>query len=192
MNRIPLFFILSIVVILFSCLREKPTGTFDFNHDWQFVKDPDTAIVSGLFEKENTGNLIWEDISLPHTAHIEPLVISEDQWQGYAFYRKFFQVPEGSRGQHIAIEIGAAMQVAEIWLNGEYLMTHYGGYLPFYIDISEKALHSKDNCLLIRLNNLDNPQVPPGKPIRTLDFNYFSGIYRTASQIGRASCRERV
>jgi beta-galactosidase len=183
MKHIDKFCCISLFCVIFACSGERTTGTFDFNHDWQFVKDPDTAIVSGLFEKENTGNLIWDDISLPHTAHIEPLVISEDQWQGYAFYRKFFQVPEGSRGQHIAIEIGAAMQVAEIWLNGEYLMTHYGGYLPFYIDISEKALHGKDNCLLIRLNNLDNPQVPPGKPIRTLDFNYFSGIYRTASLI---------
>jgi len=139
--------------------------------------------VSELFEKESSGNLIWEDISLPHTAHIEPLVISEDHWQGCAFYCKFFQVPKGSRRQHIAIEIGAAMQVAEIWLNGQYLMTHYGGYLPFFIDITAKALHGEDNCLLIRLNNLDNPQAPPGKPIRTLDFNYFSGIYRTASLI---------
>ena len=181
MNPYRLLLVFFLTLVLFSCSEPKITGSFEFNDDWEFVRDVDTIITANLFQSGDAGGPDWQTVSLPHTAFVEPLVITGDQWQGYAFYRKFFTLPEGSQGQHIAIEIGAAMQVAEIWLNGTYLMTHHGGYLPAYIDLTGLvADHPAVNVLLVRLNNLDNPQVPPGKPIKTLDFNYFSGIYRTA------------
>ncbi len=35
--------------------------------------------------------------------------------------------------------------------------------------------------LTVRLDNSDNPQVPPGKPQNKLDFTYFGGLYRSVS-----------
>jgi beta-galactosidase len=149
-----------------------------FNNDWEFVKGIDTVFSPSLAEKNS--RVKWESISLPHSANIEPVEKKAQQWQGICFYRKFFTVPVSAKGKHIAIQFDAAMQDADVYLNGKHVFKHLGGYLPFYIDISDKVNAGEENNIVVRLDNRDNPLIPPGKPLKTLDFNYYSGIYRNA------------
>lgn len=158
---------------------DNKTAVTLFNTNWQFIKNADTTINNQLFNPAGKA-LQWQQVGLPHTANIEPVIKTAQQWQGICFYRKFFTLDKADAGKHIAIRIDAAMNLADVYLNGKHLQTHIGGYLPLYIDITGKALYGKQNCLLIRLNNQDNPVIPPGKPIKDLDFNFYSGIYRNA------------
>src|SRR6185503_12603405 len=126
-----------------------------FNTGWEFGKD---SLAS------------WARISLPHTANIEPVEKKAQQWQGICFYRKFFTVPAAAKGKHIAIQFEAAMQETKVYLNGEPVYTHAGGYLPFYIDLSDKIKFGSSNSIIVQLDNRDNPLIPPGKHLKTLDF----------------------
>lgn len=162
-----------------SSKKEFEDGTtLNFNSDWQFARGIDTTVEADYFEKKS--EVDWEHISLPHTAHIEPLVIEDQQWQGTAFYRKFFEVASENSDKRVAVKFGAAMHEADVYLNGEKLTKHKGGYLPFVVDITDEVQFDQENVLLVKLNNEDNPTIPPGKPIENLDFNYFSGLYRNA------------
>lgn len=114
---------------------------------------------------------------LPHTPRIEPLVVN-DQWQGICWYRKSFRVDKRFSDHLILIEFEAAMQVATVWLNGVEITRHYGGYLPFMIDITGSTRFGGENVLAVRLDNRDDPSVPPGKPLRELDFCMYGGLYR--------------
>jgi beta-galactosidase len=177
-------FLLCSLLIIINILQVKaqksPPSINDFNKNWEFVKDIDTTISSRSLSVNGTNNLAWEKVSLPHTAHIEPVNKIIEQWQGTCFYRKFFTIAASDKGKHIAIKFDAAMNDADVYLNGKHIFKHLGGFLPFYIDVSDAVKIGQQNCILIKLKNIDNPSFPPGKPIKDLDFNYYGGIYRDA------------
>lgn len=158
-----------------------PTNEGNFNSGWEFVKDPTGDISAELFQKNETQNTAWQKVSLPHTASIEAVDSPDKQWQGIARYRKFFTVPEQFQYKSVSLNFGVAMQVAKVFLNGELLETHLGGYLPFQVKLDGKVKFGKENCILVELDNRDNPLVPPGKPLAALDFNYYSGLYRNVT-----------
>ncbi|RNC83210.1 MAG: DUF4982 domain-containing protein [Balneola sp.] len=143
-----------------------------FNHDWEFVKDIDPAI------SINDATIQWEKVSLPHTANIEPLVIADQQWQGTSYYRKYFSLSPRVEEKHISLTFEGVMHETEVYLNGEVIYYNAGGYLPFYVDLTDVVKFSERNELILKVNNEDNPDIPPGKPIADLDFNYYGGIYR--------------
>jgi len=156
-----------------------PTGPsrIDFNPAWQFhLGDADGAEHVGFDDDA------WSGATLPHTARIESLVTGKPgsdtyQWQGICWYRKRFAVSRESAGRTLLLNFDGAMNVADVWLNGDYLGRHLGGWLPFGFDISKKVVPGGDNLLAVRLDNRDNPVTGP-KPLAQLDFNPYHGIYR--------------
>ena len=129
------------------------------------------------------GNTVgWEQVNVPHSVRLEPLNASGGRnFQGLCWYKKDLAILPEWHGQIIHIVFQGAMQVADVWINGMHLTTHYGGYLPFILDITKFLDYraGSSNTLMLRLNNLDNPEVPPGKSQDQLDFVYFGGLYRS-------------
>ncbi|WP_345949598.1 glycoside hydrolase family 2 TIM barrel-domain containing protein [Mucilaginibacter sp. PAMB04274] len=159
--------------------QQKPVDQ-NFSSNWEFVKDIDTTNAAKLLSQPTGSTIAWAKISLPHTPRLEAVKKVEEQWQGTCFYRKFFSLLPTNKNKRIAIRFDAAMHEADVYLNGKKIISHVGGYLPFTIDIADKVFFDKPNCILVKLNNQDNAAIPPGKPIKDLDFNYYGGIYRNA------------
>ena len=76
------------------------------------------------------------------------------------------------------------MNIAEVWVNGQKLIEHHGGYLPFIVNFTNVANFDKENIVVVRLNNQDNPVTGP-KPLKILDFNTYGGIYRNVWLIAK-------
>lgn len=203
MKKMILFF--SLIFIFDIIYAQK----ISFNRDWQFCRldelktaqsridflGPDwqtqylatggSTILCTDSLKEEQAILInksWDKVTLPHTPFVEPLVIQK-QWQGICYYKKEFAVNSKWRGKKIYIEFGGAMQLSDIWINGQHIMQHVGGYDPFIIDLSKIVKFNSKNEILVRLDNRNNPIVPPGRPIEILDFCYYGGIYRDVNLI---------
>ncbi len=149
----------------------------NFNDEWKFKRCQAFEDTIDRYKEIDYNDESWENAILPHTARIEPLVVN-DQWQGICWYRKNFTLEKYYREKKIYIEFEAAMQIADVWINGNYKTTHYGGYLPFIIDITDDIFFDKKNVIAVKLNNFDNPEIPPGKPLKELDFCLYGGLYR--------------
>lgn len=127
----------------------------------------------------------WEKVELPHTPQVEPLTVLH-QWQGVCYYRKHLSVSSREAEGRLWLEFEGAMHLADVWINGRHMMQHAGGYTPFVIDATGVLHAGEDNEVLVRLDNRDNPLIPPGKPLGSLDFNYFGGIYRDVNLIAKS------
>lgn len=122
----------------------------------------------------------WHQVSLPHTANIEPLITGPGMWQGVAYYKKQFVIDKKYQGQKVTIEFEGAMQQSDVWLNGKFVTQHKGGYTPFYVDCSHNIFYDKPNEIIVRVDNRADRNFPPGKALLKNGYNYWSGIYRDA------------
>lgn len=139
---------------------------------------PDT--LKQEFNQLSMGN--WEKINLPHTPFVEPLVVLH-QWQGICYYRKILNVSKKEIDKQLWLEFEGAMYLADVWVNGQHLIQHSGGYTPFVVDVTGMLHADRGNEILVRLDNRNNPLIPPGKPLETLDFCYYGGLYRDVNLI---------
>ena len=156
---------------------------YNFNLGWRFYKGD----VEGA-ERKNFDDSAWQIISTPHTVELMPAEGSGCRnYQGIAWYRKKFVVPAELKNKDILIHFEAAMGKQIVYLNGNQVLEHVGGYLPFNVNLSDKGIQAGDSCLIaVMVDNSDDKNFPPGKRQYTLDFTYHGGIYRDVWMIAKS------
>ena len=61
-------------------------------------------------------------------------------------YRKVFSLPDDFLGKRVLLHFEAVDQVADVWVNGELLGHHEGGYLPFDVEFFPRK---KENEIVV-------------------------------------------
>ena len=156
-------FFLFFLTFPFGKAQAQSRTKVNFGADWEF-------------KREETPAQDWEKVTIPHTARLENLVVVK-QFQGTSWYQKNFKV-DNSKDQKTFLYFEGVMQEADVWINDQKITNHKGGYLPFTVDVTPYLNSKKENTIKIKVNNEDNPDFLPGKPLKDLDFNYYGGIYR--------------
>lgn len=147
---------------------------------WYFTTEDVAECLDGRGPKKCPED--WQEVTIPHTFRLEPYAHrGVTTAQGVGTYVKYFSLDEELKNKNLYVTFEAVMGVTDVWLNGILLHTNYGGYLPFVVCLNEAAyFDGRDNVFVVRTDNRDNGQVPPGKPQELLDFTYFGGMYRDA------------
>lgn len=99
------------------------------------------------------------------------------------WYRKLVKVPADWRGQRVLLHFGAVDQIATVWVNGQQVAHHEGGYTGFSADITGALLRSPVQELTVRVEDRNEAGgFPVGKQRnapRGLAYTGASGIWQT-------------
>ena len=121
--------------------------------DWRFALDPqDTGLEAG-WQSSAYQDDHWERVAIPHTWNATG---QHAGYEGIAWYRLPFVAPAHGQSVHVRIRFDAIFYLARVWLNGEYLGEHEGGYTPFEFEISS-ILQPGANHLAVRVDNRRAP-----------------------------------
>lgn len=139
------------------------------NEDWSFAKT--SKVPSTLPDS-------WERVQLPHTWNaVDGQDGGNDYWRGTAMYCKKLPRPELEPGGRAVLEFLGAAMTAEVWVNGQKLARHEGGYSTFRVDITDVL--QDENMLCVSVDNGENDRVYPQKA----DFTFYGGLYRGVNLI---------
>ncbi len=145
----------------------------DLNAGWQFHKGDIT------FEEATCCG--WEEIKLPHTwNNLDGQDGGNDYYQGRCWYRKVLTkelIPAGA-DRDVYIRFGAASKRAVVYLNGEMIGSHDGGFAAFTVCLTGKLKGEDDELMVMVDNSRDLPIYP-----MQADFTFFGGLYREVSLI---------
>lgn len=142
----------------------------ELKDNWMFVKEAENA--------EDAASKKGTAISLPHTWNaVDGQDGGNDYHRGTCWYVTKFQKPELEAGSQIYVEFLGASVIADVYLNGEAVAHHEGGYSTFRVNLTDKL--QEENVLAVALNNADNNYVYPQKA----DFTFYGGLYRMVNLI---------
>ena len=138
-------------------LPQSPRSRIDFNIDWKFIREDVPGAQSPDFNDSS-----WQTVSTPHTYNdIDTFnkIISHGggqrgAYQGPAWYRRHFKLPNEYKNQKLIIEFEGMKQAGQIFINGKQLGLYENGVTAYGLDISD-AIHfgDSDNVLAVRVDN---------------------------------------
>ena len=96
-------------------------------------------------------------------------------YEGTVWYRKTFDTAPLEKGERAFLRFGAANYRADVYLNGQRLGTHVGGFTPFSFEVTDR-LKKGTNSLVVRV---DNKRQKSGVPTLNTDWWNYGGLTRS-------------
>ena len=128
---------------------------------WKFMLDPDgTGRRDRWYEQLPPGAVEMPVPSSYNDVLADP---AGRDHVGDVWYETSFRIPPSWAGRRIAIRFGSATHRADVWVNGQPVAVHQGGYTPFEADITAVATPGQESRVTVAVSNVLTWQtIPPG------------------------------
>ncbi len=119
----------------------------------------------------------WEYKTLPGVENkLNANEKTPEYYQDGVWYRRTFSVGDSLKNKKATLNFYSVNYICDVWLNGQYLGYHEGGYTPFAFDVTKILRTDTANVIAVRIDNL-----PWGKrndivPFYTCDWFNYTGI----------------
>jgi len=107
----------------------------------------------------------WTEVNLPHDWCVEGTFVNDKSIGsspavsgylpgGMGFYRKEFQIPGSDKGKKISIEFDGIFRNSTVWVNGQLIGNHQGGYTPSNYDLTDVLRYGDEgkNVILVKVD----------------------------------------
>lgn len=140
----------------------------NLNGVWEFAFDPRDE---GLSASWQNGQTLRSRVVVPFCPESQLSGIFDEGFHKLCWYARGFDLPESLQGSRILLHFGAVDYRTDVWLNGNRIGQHTGGYDSFAFDITS-AMKPTGNRLVLRVE--DDPQEPKPRGKQSQD-RYPSG-----------------
>ena len=133
-----------------EALNKKTGGTRDvisLNGKWDFL-----PVTSGKLIFPPKGK--WQRTNIP----------SRNVKDSKFWCRRRFEIPESVAGKRVHLKFMAVNFKADVYVNGNCAGSHFGGFLPFTVDITDYARVGEENDLCVAVTDWTSTTIEPSKP----------------------------
>ncbi len=163
-------FILLMGIVFNTMAQQGNRIKQSINEDWKFYRDNNEQAYT-----ENCNDSAWASITLPHTWNKLDAI---DEVKGYdrkvCWYRKSVYIAKENAKKHSYLFFEGVNQIADIYVNGQFVGQHQGGYTQFNFEITSLIKYDGKNTIAVKVDNRHNADIPP----LSADFTFWGGIYR--------------
>lgn len=154
---------------------------------WKFMIDKEETAID-----VNQPLPTKELMAVPASFNDQAVLAEIRQHNGYVWYETDFTVAKALQDQRIVLRFGSATHEAWVYVNGQFVVHHKGGFTPFEAEINS-FITAGSNRLTVRVSNLlDHSTLPvgnyseksdeQGKLVRKVDENFdffnYAGLHR--------------
>jgi hypothetical protein len=178
-------------LVLASCNNQVSESrlTKNINTDWTFNYFPSQELNEETLDPDFDDSA-WPAVALPHTwstyettGDIHPFIKYPSEkddtywWYGWGVYRKKLRFDPSLRDKEIFIELDGVQKYSKVYLNGNYIGDHKGGFTSFYFPLTNHINWEGENILSVAVNGRRDDQfaIPP---MIAGNWDVYSGIYR--------------
>ena len=161
----------------------RENNWINLNGEWDFVfDDANLGLKERWYKKENSKDFDRK-IIVPFCFQSKLSGIEDNSFHEVIWYRRVFDIPKKFNDKKVLLHFGAVDYRCLIYLNGEYVGSHEGGFVGFSLNIT-KFLEGS-NVLVVRVEDpSEDLEIPRGKQfwkteIETIFYPRVSGIWQT-------------
>ena len=149
-------FLLTLLMIVPVFVFSQGRTTENLGGEWTFAEDPVKIGEQDKWFAAEFPAAAFDKVTVPHCFSVDPRYMF---YTGAAWYFKKFSVP-ALGDQHVFLQFDAVFYRSKIWLNGQLVATHEGGYTPFETDITQQL--APENTLAVEADNSWDTTTIPG------------------------------
>ncbi|MCD8829296.1 beta-glucuronidase [Staphylococcus gallinarum] len=149
--------------MLYPLINEK-RQIIDLNGIWNFKLEDDASPVD--ISKPLDTELV---MAVPGSYNDQGVNAEIRNHVGNVWYERTIVIPEMMQDERIVLRFGSATHQATVYIDGQAIVSHKGGFLPFEAELDHRFSTGKHRLSVCVNNILDETTLPVGKYEETID-----------------------